>query len=147
MTNVNVVNQFRVRELLLALLVTLALSACSEKIEQSISFYDEYIEQNVLEGLQAEGIPFRQEDETIWYSANHRDAVLAIYQKVVARRPIQYGFYDLEARKHFQLLLSEMNIVAKSGPDRELMYVVSVPTQYRDRAEETFQQMLRTPEK
>jgi hypothetical protein len=122
--------------------MTAALLACTDKSEQSIIFYDDHIEQNVIKELQAKGIPFRREDDTIWYLVNHKDEVLNVFHQVVAKRPVQYGFYDLDEKKRFQMLLSEKNIAELPVSDSGPMYIVLVPAEHRDRAEDIFQHML-----
>jgi hypothetical protein len=119
------------------------LSACTEEREQSTSFQDEHLEQQVVQKMENGGISFRREGRTIWYSIDDREAVKRIFEEEVARRPIHYKFYDKEKQSQFLSLLGEQGIIASSESNSEPPYVVYVPNEYRDESEESFQRVLR----
>lgn len=129
---------------LLAVLAILALSACKEEREQSMSFHDAHIEHQVVQKMESERIPFRREGNSIWYSIDNREKVQEIFNVAVAQRPMQYRFYDKEKQDQFISLLGDQGITASTESNSESPYIVNVPNEYRDKSEEIFQQVLRS---
>ena len=129
--------------LLGAVFAIFVLAACTGEREQSISFHDEYLERQVIQKMESGGIPFRSEGSTIWYSIDDREKVKKIFDEEVARRPMQYKFYDKEKQDQFLLLLGDQGITADTESNTEPPYVVNVPNEYRDKSEEIFQKVLR----
>lgn len=128
---------------LITILSIFALTACTEEKEQSMSFQDEHLEQQVVQKMERDGIPFRREGNTIWYLIDNKEVVKGIFDAEVGHRPIQYKFYDKEKQNQFLSLLSDQGITASSESNTEPPYVVNVPNEYRDKSEEIFQKVLR----
>lgn len=139
--NRSLINAFSIA--LVAVLATIMLTACADEGEQSMTFHDEYLEQNVVRKLESEEIPFRREGTTIWYSISDQKVVKRIFNEMVARRPVQYKFFEKEKQSRFVSLLDDQGIVASAELNNKPPYVVNVPNEYRDQAEETFRKILR----
>jgi len=128
---------------LVAVLATFVLTACAEQGEQSMSFHDEYLEQQVVRRLESADIPFRREGTTIWYSINDKEVVKKIFNDEIARRPVQYKFFEKEKQLQFLSLLDDQGIIASAELNNKPPYVVNVPIENRDQAEETFRKLLK----
>jgi len=126
-----------------AALAISVISGCTDEREQSMSFHDEYLEQQVVQKMESMGIPFRREGSTIWYSISSRKVVKKIFEEELSSRPIQYKFYDKEKQNQFLSLLGDQGIVAISESNIEPPYVVNVPKENRDVSEEIFRKVLR----
>ena len=141
--NADSVFECTVARFIAVVLTTLALSACKEGREQSIHFYDAQIERKVIQKMEDDGIPFRLEENAIWYSIDNGKKVQEIFNAAVAQRPMQYGFYNNEKQKKFISLLRDQGIIVSTESSREPPYMVYVPNEYRDKSEEVFQEVLR----
>lgn len=130
-------------QFLTILLIALLLISCAQEKEQSISFHDKYLEQQVVQRMEDQNISFRREGNTIWYPIENRDVVKGIFDDEVAHRPIQYKFYDKEKQEKFVSLLSDQGVTAAAESNGETSYVVNVPSEHRGKAEEVFQEVLR----
>lgn len=130
-------------QFLTVLLAVLLLISCAKEKEQSISFHDNYLEQQVVQRMEDENISFRREGNTIWYPIENRDVVKGIFDDEVAHRPMQYKFYDKRKQEKFVSLLSDQGVTATAESNGESSYVVNVPSEHRGKAEEVFQEVLR----
>lgn len=119
------------------------LAACSPEVEQSMTFYDEFLEQQVVSKLESENVPFRRDGMTIWYSIDDREIVARIFENEVARRPAQYAFLEKEKQQQFLSLLIDQGVLATAKPQDEPPYVVFVPKENHDQAEAAFQVVLK----
>ncbi|MFQ5644897.1 MAG: hypothetical protein ACE5FQ_14545 [Thiogranum sp.] len=142
MSNLRFLQGTPINRLLYVLLVVLLLNACTKDSEQSITFYDELLEQEVVTVLVKDDIPFRRDGNTIWYSIDHREAVQEIFDKAVSSRPVQYKFYDKEKQEKFVTLLGNNGIVVVVSESDAATYVVSVPNEDRKKSEEIFRQVI-----
>lgn len=128
---------------LVAVLAIFALTACAEDGEQSMTFHDEYLERQVVRRLESGDIPFRREGTTIWYAINDKEVVNEIFNEEIARRPVQYKFFEKEKQRQFLSLLNHQGIIASAELSTKPPYIVNVPIESRDQAEEIFRKLLR----
>ena len=96
--------------LIASIIIAILFVGCSSGNEQSITFYDERLELDVLKSLDAEVIPYKKDNSTIWYSTEYGSEVEKLYQEAVNSRPVKYTFYDDKEWKIFIDVLKEMGI-------------------------------------
>lgn len=125
-----------------SILIVLAFGGCGSSNEQSIIFYDERLELDVLQSLDAAAIPYKKDNSTIWYSIKHDSEVERIYQAAVNSRPVKYTFYDENEGKEFVDLLKEMRILPEVSVGDGGVYTVYVDKKKSVEAKKAFDAIL-----
>lgn len=115
----------------LVYLLCVLLYGCAEKIEQSISFYDTYLEQQLVKELKEKSIPFRQEGHTIWYEVTYKNEVKYIFDQEVSNRPMYYKYYDVEDKNLFLNKLKQVGISDITESQEGDAYIVYIPAKYK----------------
>ena len=131
---------------LIVLSVSLMVISCGEKStikEQSILFYDDYLKNNVVSGLNREGIEYRIEGKSVWYLIDHKDEVKKIYEDALINRPIEYKFYDLEKQRRFVSLLESEGVNPLVKNEAGGVAYVYIRKKSRIAAEKVFEQIIK----
>lgn len=85
------------QKLLIFLLLTLSLIACSSDIDEQMTLYDDYLKQQIISELQKENIAFIDSTEgVISYSRKDALRVDEIFNRVIKRLPVRYSFVSEE---------------------------------------------------
>ncbi|MDI3260234.1 MAG: hypothetical protein QJR02_11110 [Sinobacteraceae bacterium] len=117
---------FAKRQMVLVLLCLVTACAPTNKGgDASITFHDGLLKDMTLTQLRAAGIPFELRGDTIWYSVKYEDRVEQISQKVIAGRPLPFGFSDRQARDHFADILKKkgFEVMLRDSPNLYSIYV------------------------
>ena len=118
------------------------LSSCGEDSEDSRTFYDEFLQHELIKNLEDSGIDFRIEENTIWYAVDDRESVKQAWDKAINDRPLNYEIYDKNKAAEFAELLTQAGIDNELSSRNEVAFIVSVPRADEEKAQRILRELL-----
>jgi hypothetical protein len=110
------------------------IGACDQSGDASITFYDDTLKVATIEALDQNGVKYKLQENTLWYSLDDEKAVKRISNEVFAARAEQFTLYDSGIAEKFVSILEDAGIAAEMTAKGDGSYVVRVPVDKRDEA-------------
>jgi len=120
----------------------LFIAACTSGTEESMSFSDESYKDLMLNGLDEKNIPYRIEGNSIWYSIEHSESVMAVQKNALLNLPSKYVFYEKSKQEKFLFELNKNGIDATDVVIKSEEYVVYVDERHNELAQDIFKDIL-----